>query len=166
MSSLPRSRVPRNARGTEPHERDIMALPNPIHDAAFYAGVPLRRAIAFMVDVVIIGALVLAALVLTLGIGFFIFPLLVMAVSFAYRWLTLSARSATFGMLFMGIELRGATGQPLSPTEAAFHTGIFIALMVSIIGWVGTVIAMLATERHQGLPDLLLGTVAINRPAD
>ncbi|MEO0911658.1 MAG: RDD family protein [Pseudomonadota bacterium] len=146
-----------------------MSLPHPEFDAAFYETIPLKRFVAFVIDFVIIaglaGAAVLVFGILTLGIGFAFFLPITLLVGFAYRWLTIGARSATFGMLFMGVELRGRSGRHLTPQEAMLHSGIFIALTLTVIGWVATVIAIMATERHQGLPDLFLGTVAINRPA-
>jgi len=145
-----------------------MAQPDPIRDAEFYEGVPLRRAVAFVLDAILITLLGLVTwLVVTLitfGIGFFLFPVIAFAVSFAYRWLTIASSSATPGMMFLGVELRNLDGYRLTPVEAALHTGIFLILMLSVIGWIATVVAILATERRQGLPDLVLGTVAINRP--
>ncbi len=147
-----------------------MALPHPDFDAQFYETVPLKRLVAFLIDIVIIAILSILTVavfgVLTLGIGFALFMPITFLVSFAYRWLTIAARSATFGMLFMGIEFRGRDGLHLTSQEAMIHSGIFIALTITVIGWIATVITIMASERHQSLPDLFLGSAAINRPAD
>lgn len=148
----------------------MMIHPDPIHDAQFYEGVPLRRLIAFLIDatlITIIGFVVMAVLtVLTLGFALPLFGIVLTMIGFGYRWLTISSTSATPGMSFLGIELRNAQGLHLTPVEAAVHTGIFLFLMLSVIGWIATVVAILGTERRQGLPDLFLGTVAINRPVE
>lgn len=146
-----------------------MSLPHPEFDAAFYETIPLKRLVAFAIDFAIIAVLALATVLafglLTFGIGFALFLPITILVSFAYRWLTIAARSATFGMLFMGVELRGPSGRRLTSQEAMLHSGVFVGLTLTVIGWIATVIAIMATNRHQGLPDLFLGTVAINRPA-
>ncbi|QHQ34955.1 RDD family protein [Algicella marina] len=147
-----------------------MTLPHPEYDAQFYESVPLKRLIAFFVDIVLIGLIsavaVLALTLFTLGLGIFLTPMLVLLISFLYRWRTIAVNSATPGMAFMGIELRNRAGHRLSSQDAFIHTGIFVALTLTLIGWIATVISIMATDRHQGLPDLLLGSVALNRPAD
>ncbi len=148
----------------------MTALPDPVRDAQFYDGVPLRRLMAFLLDALAILVISMIAMpvliVLTLGLAIPLFGVILFAIAFGYRWLTISARSATPGMMFTGIELRGPEGARLTPQEAAVHTGVFLILMLTVIGWIATVIAIMGTARHQGIPDLLLGTVAINRPAD
>lgn len=145
-------------------------LPDPELDAEFYETVPLKRLIAFFIDAVIISAVAIVSVlvfgIVTLGIGFAMAFPIALLIAFGYRWITLASNSATFGMRFMGIEIRGASGAPLTSSEAAFHSGIFIALTFTVIGWIATVITIMATARHQGLPDLLLGTAAVNRPVD
>ena len=146
------------------------ALPDPVADAAFYDGVPLRRLLAFLIDAALIFGLAVIVIgvltILTLGLALPLAGLLSLLIAFGYRWVTLAAHSATLGMAFLGIELRNRAGGRLTSGEAAVHTGLFLMLMASILGWIATVLAILATERGQGIPDLLLGTVAINRPAE
>lgn len=145
-------------------------LPHPDYDAQFYEGVPLKRLVAWVIDAIAITLLsimsTLALGVLTLGIGFMFFPLITFAMAFVYRWLTIASASATPGMRFMGIELRTGAGDRLDATTAAMHTGLFLFLMATMIGGIATVVAIMVTARRQGLPDLILGTTAINRPAD
>lgn len=145
-------------------------LPDPEYDAQFYQGVPGKRVAAWIVDFLIVLAAALAATlvigILTLGLGFVFFPGILFLVSFFYRTLTIAEGSATWGMRVMGIEFRTRQGYRLDFLTAAVHTGIFMFLMATIVGWIATAIAILVTPYKQGLPDLVLGTTAINRPAD
>ncbi len=144
-------------------------LPHPDYDAEFYEGVPTKRAVAWVIDFVICliaaAALTLVVGIMTIGVGFFFFPGILFLITFFYRFTTIAGSSATWGMAFTGIELRDRSGQRLDPLQAAFHTGIFMFLMASLVGWLATVAAILLTRYNQGIPDLLLGTTAINRPA-
>ncbi len=146
----------------------LFDLPHPEYDAQFYEGVPVKRLVAWLIDFV---AIMLATVVstlaiglLTLGLGFALFPAILFLVTFLYRWLTISGASATPGMMLMGIELRSSDGHRLTPMIAAFHTGIFMFLMATLVGWIATAVSIWVTRYNQGLPDLLLGTTAINRP--
>ncbi|MEM8869342.1 MAG: RDD family protein [Pseudomonadota bacterium] len=145
-------------------------LPHPKYDSQFYEGVPSKRLAAWFVDafaILVISLLTTGVLgVLTLGLGFVFFPAILFIVSFGYRWVTITGASATPGMYLMGIELRNQNGDRLDPLSAAIHTGIFMFLMATIVGWIATVFSILGTRYNQGIPDLLLGTTAINRPVD
>ena len=144
-------------------------LPHPVGDARFYAGVPLRRLIAFVIDTVAIVLLgVVATLVfgvLTLGAGFFL-SLPVMAVTaFVYRAGTLARLSATPGMWLTGIELRRRDGTSFALVEALIHTAVFTACLVTGILQLISVAMMVLGPMGRGLPDLAIGAAAINRPA-
>lgn len=143
-------------------------LPHPEFDRQFYDGVPVKRLVAWMIDfaAILVATAVgtLAIGIVTLGIGFAFFPAMLFLVSFLYRWLTISGASATPGMMLMGIELRSSDGHRLTPLVAAIHTGIFMFLMATLIGWIATAVSIWVTRYNQGLPDLLLGTTAINKP--
>ncbi|MEM9778902.1 MAG: RDD family protein [Pseudomonadota bacterium] len=145
-------------------------LPHPQYDSQFYEGVPSKRFVAWLIDTfaisVISGVVTFVLGVLTLGLGFVFFPAILFLVSFGYRWLTISGMSATPGMHVMGIEFRTRDGNRLEPVTAAVHTGLYLFLVASVIGWVATIISILGTQYNQGLPDLILGTTAINRPVD
>ena len=148
----------------------LHGLPDPELDRQFYEGVPARRLAAWFVDLAVILAVgVPLALVFglaTLGFGFALFPLIVASVGFVYRTATIASGSATWGMRAMGIELRRGDGSRFDFMTALLHTGIYtIAIGVLVLQLVSCV-AMLATRYGQGIPDLVLGTTAINRPAD
>ena len=155
---------------SEAHQLTIMALPDPELDAQFYNGVPSKRLVAWIVDVVIvliIGSLVTVAFgILTFGFGLFLFLPILLMTGIIYRSLTIAANSATWGMQFMGIELRGFNGHRFDLVQAVIHSTIFSFLMASFIGLILTSVCILTTKRGQGLPDLLLGSTAINRPTD
>jgi uncharacterized RDD family membrane protein YckC len=142
----------------------LTALPDPDADADFYTGVPLKRALAWVVD----ASLVLIASVLivpfTAFTALFFFPFLILMVGFTYRWFTIAGRSATWGMRLMGIELRDHTGARLNGTLALFHTlGYTVSVAAMPLQFIS--MGMMAlTPRCQGLSDTMLGTAAINRP--
>ena len=145
--------------------RPYANLPDPDRQSGFYAGVPVKRFFAFLIDLVIILALSIGVALLSFGIFFFLFILVFTCVGFIYRVLTLSSGSATLGMRLMGIELRSYDGGRFSFADAFLHTlafyisfGMFPLQAISIV-------LMFTTPRGQGLTDFLFGTVALNKAA-
>lgn len=151
-------------------EQSQDGLPDPDLDARFYDGVTLKRFWAWVIDFVI--TLVIGVLggiafgISTLGVGFLLFPTIVIIIGFAYRWITLTRNSATWGMALTGIEMRQANGERFDSLSAAIHTGLFSIAVISTIGQLISVVLMIGTSRGQGLHDLVMGSAAINRPAD
>ncbi len=143
-------------------------LPDPQTDAEFYEGVPLKRLIAWLIDAVIIIALAVGATlvagVLTLGIAFFFAGFLFMATSFIYRVGFISAKSATPGMIVMGIEFRTMSGHKFEFRDAFIHTALYTVAVMSFFGQIISMVTISATEFGRGLPDFVLGSTAINRP--
>jgi uncharacterized RDD family membrane protein YckC len=144
-------------------------LPDPIHDARFYDGVALRRLVAFVIDVALIGALaVLAVLVFgvaTLGLGFLAAAPIVLAVSFVYRAGSLATWSATPGMALAGVELRRFDGRPFGTVEAIGHTLLFMVFFGLVLPQLVSVFLMLVSTPGRALHDMPFGAAAINRPA-
>ncbi len=149
-----------------------MGVPDPVHDSQFYQGVPLRRFVAFCIDLAIIiglwcAVLILGVLVsiLTLGVATPMAVVIFSATSFLYRWAMLTQRSATLGMIGTGIEVRSATGGPVDPLTAFLHVaGFYVSVFFTpllVIGW----LVMAVSPHRRLLHDLVLGTVVINRPA-
>ncbi len=145
-------------------------LPDPDVDPQFYEGVPLRRFSAWLVDVAIVLLIGVPLAVIfglmTLGFGFALFPVIVGGTGFAYRVLTVASGSATWGMRFTGLEFRRHDGTRFDLLFSLLHAGItavcfgvFVLQMVSC----GTVVW---TRYRQSLADIILGTTAINRPAE
>lgn len=140
-------------------------LPDPYEKPEFYENVPLKRAVAWALDLCIVLILSVLMAVATFGIGFFFFIAVFAVTDFLYRWLTLSGRGATWGMRIMAIELHEADGAPLSSGTALLHTAAYlVACAVSPLQFV-SVILMFATRTRQGMGDLVLSTAMINRPA-
>ena len=139
--------------------------PHPEHDAAFYAGVPAKRLVAWLADSVLIGILTLIALPFTAFLGLFVLPLMWLAVGMAYRIVTLSNGSATLGMRLVAIELRNRYGERFTIAEAATHTLIYTTAMAFFLLQIASIVMMLTGAKAQGLPDHAIGSVAINRPA-
>jgi uncharacterized RDD family membrane protein YckC len=146
----------------------MYGLPDPERDGQFYRGVPSRRLAAWFVDLaVILLAGVPVALVfglLTLGFGFALFPLILMAVGFGYRTVTLAGGSATWGMRLFGIEFRRHDGTRFDTTTAFLHTLIYGFAITFFLVQVVSCVAILTTRYGQSVPDLILRTTAINRP--
>ncbi|MEO1306541.1 MAG: RDD family protein [Pseudomonadota bacterium] len=140
-------------------------LPDPQLQAEFYADVPAKRAFAWIVDAILIALLTLAVLPFTAFLALFFLPALWLILGFLYRWITLSQRSATWGMRVMAISFRGHSGRPLTSGEAFMHTLIYSFSMSLVVPQIISIFTMLLTERGQSLGDLMLGTVAINNSA-
>lgn len=140
-------------------------LPDPVLQEEFYADTPMKRLFAWIVDMVLICLICVVILPFTAFTGLFFFPFLVLVVGFIYRVVTLANGSATLGMHLMSIEFRTGTGNKLGLTEAFFHTlGYSISMSIPIIQVI-SVIMMLTSPRKQGLSDMVLSTVLINKPA-
>jgi uncharacterized RDD family membrane protein YckC len=140
-------------------------LTTSLDDVRLYEGVRTRRIIAVMIDYLIVAMLTIPVAILvfflgilTLGLGWMLFSILVPAVAILYIWTTLgSTDQATTGMKLMGIRLDRLDGRPIDGMTAVVHTVLF---------WAGNVIltplillVALFSDRKRTLHDLLLGTV-------
>jgi uncharacterized RDD family membrane protein YckC len=146
-------------------------ITNRLDDVRAYDGVRTKRILAFVIDYILIGllmipvAIVVALLgVLTLGLGWMLFGILGPLVALSYVALTLGGRNqATVGMRTMGIRLERLDGGPIGGMLAIVHTVLF---------WAGnavlTPLILLATlflDRKRTVHDLLLGTVVVRAEA-
>lgn len=140
--------------------------PDPERQPDFYDGIAIKRAVAWLIDVAITLCLMIPAILATAFIGLFFLPLLFLGLGFAYRWYTISRGSATLGMAMMAIELRDARGQRLDTTTAFLHTLLYhIGWMTFFILHLVSIGMIVTTRYKQSLPDMLLGTVMLNRRA-
>jgi uncharacterized RDD family membrane protein YckC len=140
-----------------------LGLPDPATKPAFYDGILFKRAVAWVIDVVLILLLGLLVLPFTAFTALFFFPVLMLVVGFIYRWFTLSGKSATWGMRMMGIELRDADGLRLQSGTALAHTfGYTVSVAMAPLQLI-SILMMIFSARKQGLTDHLLGTAALNR---
>ena len=146
-------------------------LPDPERDRQFYEGVPPRRLVAWFVDLVIILLIgvPLAMLfgLLTLGFGFAIFPLIVAGVGFLYRTCDARRRLGDLGHALHRHRVpprataAASTSPPRSCTRRSTRSAssFFVLQLISCATIVGS-------RYRQSLGDMVLGTTAINRPAD
>jgi uncharacterized RDD family membrane protein YckC len=141
------------------------ALPDPVYQQEFYADVPLKRALAWIVDSLVIALATLLIVPLTAFTALFFLPLLLLSVSFVYRTATLAGGSATWGMRLMAIEFRDHRGRRFDLATAALHTLGYTLTISMILPQLLSMALMAMGPRGQGLTDLVLGSVAINRPA-
>ncbi len=146
---------------TEPH----WGLPDPDLSPEFYADVPLKRFVAWVVDCIVIALLTAVAVPFTAFTGLFYLPVLFLLIGFFYRWLTIAARSATPGMRLAAVEFRTAEGGRFESGAAFLHTlGYTVSVSIFPLQLV-SIVLMLTSARRQGLTDHLLGTAALNRAA-
>jgi uncharacterized RDD family membrane protein YckC len=141
------------------------AYPDPATQSHFYADVPLKRVFAWGIDTVITAFLVALVVPFTGFLALFFLGGLYIAINFLYRWIGLARHSATFGMRVMGLEFRDLRGLHMTGGLALVHT-LFYALSVAfVIPQIVSILMMGTSARGQGLSDVVLGTVLINRTA-
>ena len=139
-------------------------LPDPVYQAEFYSDVAKKRLVAWFIDTAVILLICLIILPFTAFVALFLFPALFLVVGFAYRTLSLTSRSATWGMRMMAVELRTHRGDRFGFAEALIHTLGYSLSMAFVLPQVISVVLMAASPRGQSLTDLVLGSAAINRP--
>ena len=139
-------------------------LPDPVRQTEFYTSIPAKRFFAWIVDVILVSLATFLVGILTLGIGWLLFPLFYAVIDFTYRWFSLSSGSATLGMRLMAVEIRNWSGERLSSGEAAMHTLAYLVCLAVPLLQLLSVLMIALGPRRQGLHDILLGTAAINRP--
>lgn len=141
------------------------ALPDPYTHEELYRDVPTKRLVAWGVDFLVIAALTIVLIPFTLFTALIYLPFLALLVSFLYRWVTIARGSATLGMRFTAIELRGPDGGRLDTSQALLHTlGYHVSISIFPLQLL-SIALMLMSDRKQGLTDHLLGTAALNRVA-
>lgn len=149
----------------KPHAYDPAAQPE------LFDGVLSRRVVAFIIDVVIITVPIALAYVfltvfgvVTLGLGFLLFPLVYPASvvwALVYYGSTLGGpNSATIGMRVMDLQMRTWYGAPSYFLLGAVHAVVFwvtVSVLTPLVLVVG-----LFNNRRRLLHDMLVGTVVIN----
>ena len=154
-------------QGARPDAYDVAANP------ALFEGVLSRRIIAFVIDAIIVGLVVLAVTVfiflfgiVTLGLGWLLFwPLSGAAVVWAllYYGLTLGgSHSATVGMRAVGLEMRTTYGAPAYFVVGAAWVVLYwvsVSFLTPFVLLVG-----LFNGRRRLLHDFVLGVVVVNNP--
>ncbi|MBV2186486.1 MAG: RDD family protein [Rhizobium sp.] len=145
--------------------------PNPIYaapeDWRAYSRVLSRRVFAFVIDYLLVAALWVPAAVLvffvgvlTLGLGFLLYPILFFIVAGLYFGLSLSGPSqATPGMRAVGIAMVRLDGRRIDFVTAIAHLALFWILNSVLTPLI--LLAGLFIERSRLVHDLLLGTATI-----
>ncbi|MBC7737826.1 MAG: RDD family protein [Candidatus Saccharibacteria bacterium] len=141
------------------------AYPDPIQQSSFYADVPLKRAVAWVFDTVLIGLLVALLIPLTGFLALFFLGGLYVGVSFLYRWIGLARHSATMGMRLMGLEFRDAAGYRIGAGAGFAHVLLYALSVAFVVPQILSVVMICMTRRGQSLTDLVLGVVLVNRSA-
>lgn len=149
----------------KPHAYD------PATNPELFEGVPARRFVAFIIDLVIISIpIVFLAIfifmigVATLGLGFFLYglmPVITTVWALVYYGVTFgSPSSATIGMRVMDLEMRTWYGAPAYFVLGAVHAVVFwvsISIFTPLI-----VFVCFFNDRRRLLHDMIVGTVVIN----
>ncbi len=143
---------PQRAAGTAP-ETDRPLLETAIRALATVAGA------LFIVALPLVANAAHSALgLLTLGLGWVLFSVLVPVVALTYVWFTLgSSDQATTGMKLLGVRLERLDGRPVDGVLAVVHSVLFWAGNVILTPLV--LLVSLFADRKRTLHDLLLGTV-------
>ncbi len=141
-------------------------LPDPQRQPEFYADVTFKRFLAWIFDAVIISLLTVLFVLFTAFTALLVIGFVTFLISLLYRWMTISAWSATPGMRLVSIQLRNHNGEKLDSTTALVHSGLFLVLKSFVIPQLISIAMMLFTERGQSLHDAITGVVAINRSAE
>lgn len=149
---------------TAPQTSDIVS------DAAFQ-GTLARRMFAFAIDYVLIlllilgaGIVVFFAGILTLGLAWFIYPVLGILTAMIYFGMTLGGDSqASPGMRMMGLMLVRQDGRPVDFLTAVVHLALFWLFNAVLTPLV--LLVALFTNRNRLLHDILLGTAIADRTA-
>lgn len=137
--------------------------PDPATHPEFYQDIPTKRLLAWCVDMIVIIVVGTLLIPFTGFTAVFYLPFLFLTVGLIYRAVTLAKYSATFGMQLMSIELRDNRDKPLDWNSALIHTmGYYMSMAIPLFQ-LASVVMMLTTHRHQGLTDLIMGSVAMNK---
>jgi uncharacterized RDD family membrane protein YckC len=129
-----------------------------------------KRLLAFAIDAIIVFVAMVPAFlavavlgILTLSLGWVLFPLVFAIVALGYLALTLGGpESATIGMRVAGVEMRTLGGEKMYPLLAVLQGLVFwvlVSLLTPLILIVG-----LMSNRNRLLHDMLLGTIMLNSP--
>ena len=142
-----------------------MTLPDPELHPEFYHDVPVKRALAWAVDLVATLVLTLVALALTLFIGAFFLPVLFAMVSIGYRTVMLARYGATLGMMLTALKWRQLDGRSPDATAALGYSALHAAMWTIFPLQIASIMMILISPYRQGLHDYMLGTTMLHRVA-
>ncbi|MGE6739173.1 RDD family protein [Allorhizobium pseudoryzae] len=142
----------------------VVAAPD---DWRAYSGVLSRRIFAFVIDYLLVLLLCIPAAVvvfflgvITLGLGWFLYPALFVIVALLYFGMTVGGRAqASPGMRAVGIAMMRLDGRRIDFLTAVVHMVLFWILNSVLTPLI--LLAGLFIERSRLVHDLLLGTVMV-----
>jgi len=147
----------------------MRVLPDPVSNPELFESLLPRRAVAYVIDIALLGVMLVAISLIGLILGIFTLGLMWLAIPVAMVLGTLGyyagtlggPRRATIGMQAMDIVLTPARGRPLDGLAILIHPIVF---WVTIwISWPFTILFALFTPRQQLLHDLVTGTLMVRR---
>jgi len=146
-------------------DHDIV-LPR-FEDRRLYEGVRSRRIFAFLIDYCIVlllcipVAIVIALLgVLTLGLGWMLYGILLPLVALTYVYFTVGGRNkATTGMRMMGIHIERMDGKTIDGLFGVTHSVLFWAANVILTPLI--LLATLFLDYKRAVHDMLMGAVIV-----
>jgi uncharacterized RDD family membrane protein YckC len=144
-------------------------IPDPLRNGEFYQGVLFRRIVAYLVDLVLIGAIYVAAFLSGLMINLATFGLMsalivvmLACVAPAYHVLTVGGpAAATPGMRLLGLEVRSFDGNQPDKLQAFIQIALFYVTVPTTGGWI--LLFALFNRYRRTLHDLLSNTVVLRR---
>ena len=150
-------------------------VPRPSYEVRIAVdGVLSRRLVAFLLDLLVIGALVIffgiAVLVLgvlTLGLAWLLFAILVPAVAILYNAITIGGASqATIGMRAAGLRVaRVQSPGRVDGITAAVHALLFWLATSTFLLWVLDIVIGVAREDKRLGHDLLVDVIVLRADA-
>jgi uncharacterized RDD family membrane protein YckC len=152
----------------KPHAYD------PVTQPELFEGVPARRVVAFLIDLLVITVpLIFVAIfifmfgLVTLGLGWFLFffygPIAVIWALIYYGITFGSPASATIGMRAVDLEMRTWYGAPCYFVLGAVHAIAFWLTVSFLTPFI--LLVALFNDRRRLLHDMLVGTIVINNAA-
>lgn len=142
--------------------------PLPAAAPQLYAGVVLRRILAYLIDVIVIAVLGLCLGFVLSVVGLLTFGLLsplavvVMALwPLIYHSYFVATRGATPGMRLFDLEVRDWSGKSVEPAQAVLVVLLFF-VTIALTAWLILLVALF-TDRNRALHDILAGTLVVRR---
>ncbi|MEO6301261.1 MAG: RDD family protein [Paracoccaceae bacterium] len=139
------------------------AYPDPVSERHFYADVPVKRALAWVIDTALIAFIIMLIVPFTGFLALFFLGGLYLVVNFVYRWIGLARHSATVGMRLVGVEFRDGQGYRLDTMTAFAHTLGYSLSVAFVFPQLISLALMAFSRRGQSLTDHVLGTLLVNR---
>lgn len=146
----------------------------PIYAAPATQGVLTRRLVAYLIDIVVIlfftmllGAAILVLGVVTFGLGWLLFGIVVPGAAILYTAVTMGgSRQSTIGMRFCGLRVVDASsGGPVDALRAAVHALLFYLAISTFVVWaIDVAIGVFRSDRRMGR-DLVVNITMVRADA-